>query len=85
MKPSEFLNELEKVKLWLENEDKDLTRSYREYIGFYLLALDKEKYRALTKGYWSSFFFVRITDRSNITLRIFPQFKLQDQSKLMLF
>ncbi len=78
MNPRNFISELKKIKLWLENEDKNLDRNYREYIGFYPLALDKEKYRALAKGYWSSFFFARITDKSNITLRIFPDFTFHD-------
>jgi hypothetical protein len=77
MKPVEFITELEKIKLWLEKESEKLPYKYGEYLGFFL-GSDELKYNALRGGYWSSFFFARITDKINISLRIIPETELVD-------
>lgn len=80
MKPTEFLNELEKVKLWLEEEQKGLEKNYREYIGFYAEVHPEDKFEALNKGYWSTLFFARLADHVSVGARIFPQLSLKEWS-----
>ncbi|MBY8961756.1 hypothetical protein KJK34_03215 [Flavobacterium sp. D11R37] len=72
MNINEFQKELLEVNDFLEKESKKINLNYIGYIGFYLRVLDKDKYEALNKGYWSSYFFGHLTDGVSLSLRIFP-------------